>query len=124
MKNLFNICLCYLEEEYSADAASHLSDIFYNKQIECLDKKGRTKKKRDDTAPPVLYTKLIYSKKIMTLFRSKGNDKVNPFDYLNQYCKVKMALIIKSQSTSQKMSFPFKSKLRKFTLNHSNHDKH
>ena len=61
--------------------------------------KGRTKKKRDDTAAPVLYAKLIYSlqtKKILSLFRSKGNDKVNTFDYLNQYFKVKMALIIES----------------------------
>ena len=32
----------------------------------------------------------------MSLFRSKGNNKVNPFKYLNQYCKVKMALIIES----------------------------
>ena len=30
---------------------------------------------------------------ILSLFRKKGNDKVNPFDYLNQYCK---ALIIES----------------------------
>ena len=36
------------------------------------------------------------SKKIVSLFRTKGNDRVNPFDYLNQYCKVKMALIIES----------------------------
>ena len=51
--------------------------------------KGKTKKTKDDTAVPVLYEKLIYSdktKKIMSLFRSKGNDKVNPFDYLYQYC--------------------------------------
>lgn len=61
--------------------------------------KGRTKKKRDDTAAPVLYAKLIYSlqtKKILSLFRSKEDDKVNTFHYLNQYFKVKMALIIES----------------------------
>lgn len=34
---LFNICRCYLEEEYGADMASHLSDIFYYKQIEYTD---------------------------------------------------------------------------------------
>ena len=64
-----------------------------------LWQKGKTTKTKDDTAAPVLYEKLIYSdktKKIMSLFRSKGNDKVNPFDYLYQYCKVKMALIIES----------------------------
>lgn len=47
----------------------------------------------------VLYAKLIYSdqsKKILSLFRSKGKKTVNPFDYLNQYCKVKIALIIES----------------------------
>ena len=32
----------------------------------------------------------------MSLFRSKGKQTVNPFDYLNQYCKVKIALIIES----------------------------
>ena len=32
----------------------------------------------------------------MSLFRSKGKKTVNPFDYLNQYCKVKIALIIES----------------------------
>lgn len=32
----------------------------------------------------------------MSLFRSKGKKTVNPLDYLNQYCKVKIALIIES----------------------------
>ena len=53
--------------------------------------------KRDTSAAPVLYAKLIYSekvKKILSLFRTKGKQKVNPFNYLNQYCHVKMALII------------------------------
>ena len=97
MNKLFNICRCYLEEEYDADMASHFSDIFYYKQIEYTDKKSKTKKKKDDTAASVLYAKPIYldkTRKIMSLFSSKGNNKVNPFDYLNQYCKVKMALII------------------------------
>lgn len=77
---------------------SHLSDIFYYKQTEYTDKKGKTKKKKDDTAAPVLYEKRISdkTKKMISLFRSKGNDKVNPFDCLNPYCKVKMALITES----------------------------
>ena len=53
--------------------------------------------KRDTSAAPVLYAKLIYSekvKKILSLFRTKGKQNVNPFNYLNQYCHVKMALII------------------------------
>ena len=86
-----------MEEEYGGDAASHLSDIIYYKQTEYVDKKGKTQKKKDDEAAPVLYVKLIYSdktKKIMSLFYTKGVKNVNPFDYLNQYYKVKMALII------------------------------
>lgn len=97
MKKLFNICRQYLEEEYGADTASHLSDIFYYKQTEYVDKKGKTQKKKDDKAAPVLYVKRIYSdktKKIMSLLYTKGVKNVNPFDYLNQYYKVKMALII------------------------------
>ena len=49
----------------------------------------------EDSAP-VLYAKLIYSEKskqILSLFKSKGNKNVDPFDYLNQYCRVKVALI-------------------------------
>ena len=63
---------------------------------------GRVKKKKKkdhESAAPVLYAKLIYSDKsreLLSLFCTKGNDKVNPFDYLNQYCEVKMALIIES----------------------------
>ena len=52
-----------------------------------------------DEKPPVLYSKLIFSKKlgkIYTLFHSRESDKLNPFDYLNQYCKVKMSLMIES----------------------------
>ena len=48
---------------------------------------------------PVLYPKLIYSKKankIHTLFHSRESDKLNPLDYLDQYCYVKMSLIIDS----------------------------
>lgn len=93
INNLVDICREYLEEEYGGDAALHLSDIFYYKQIEYVDKKGKTKKKKDDIAAPVLYVKLIYSgktKTIMSLFCTN----VYPFDYLNQYCKAKMALII------------------------------
>ena len=77
--------------------ASSLSSPFYHKQIECTDKKGRKKTKRDETAAPVLYTKLVYSeksKKILSLFSTKGEKEVNPFKYLNQYCNVKMAWII------------------------------
>ena len=45
----------------------------------------------------MLYAKLIYSeksKKILSLFKTKGKKELNPFKYLDQYCHVKMALII------------------------------
>ena len=94
---LTKICQEYLAEEYGADLASSLSEPLYYKQVEYPDKKGKKKTKRDTSVAPVLYAKLIYSekvKKILSLFRTKGKQKVNPFNYLNQYCHVKMALII------------------------------
>ena len=45
----------------------------------------------------MLYAKLIHWKKlnkVLPLFRTKGKPKGDPFDYLNQYCKVKLALIV------------------------------
>ena len=94
---LTEICKKYLEEEYGPDLASSLSEPLYYKQIEYTDKKGKKKTKRDPSAAPVFYAKLIYSeklKKILSLLHVKGKKKVNPFNYLNQYCNVKMALII------------------------------
>ena len=47
----------------------------------------------------VLHVKLIYSdktKKILSIFRTKGNKSINPFDYLNQYFNTKMAIIFES----------------------------
>ena len=75
----------------------HLSSPSYYKQIEYTDKKGKKRTKRDESAAPVLSIKLIYSeksKKILSLFKTKGKDSVNPFKYLGQYCNVKMAIII------------------------------
>ena len=94
---LTEICQKYLEEEYGPDLASSLSEPLYYEQIEYTDKKGKNKTKRDPSAAPVLYAKLIYSeklRKILSLFHVNGKNKVNPFNYLNQYCNVKMALII------------------------------
>lgn len=34
------------------------------------------------------------TKKILSLFTTKGKQTVNPFDLFEQYCRVKMALII------------------------------
>lgn len=99
LNTITEICQYHLEEEFGPDMASCLTNRLYWKQVEYSDKKGKKKTKKDESAAPVLYAKLIYSdksKKILSLFRTKGNDKVNPFDYLNQYCKVKMTLIMES----------------------------
>ena len=77
--------------------ASSLCSPFYYKQIEYTDKKGKKKTKVDESSAPVLYSKLIYSeksKKILSLFKGKGGKDLNPFKYINQFCNMKLALII------------------------------
>ena len=79
--------------------ASSFGEILYYKQIDYQNSKGKTKKKKDESSSPVLYVKLIYSdktKKVLSIFRTKGNQNVNPFDYLNQYFNTKMAIIFES----------------------------
>ena len=98
INDVMEICRLYLESEYGSDMASFLSSPFYYKQVEYTDKKGKKKTKIDSSAAPVLYAKLIYSeksKKILSLFKTKGNKDLNPFKYIDQYCNVKMAMIIK-----------------------------
>ena len=76
-----------------------MGEILYYKHIEYQNSKGKTKKKKNESSSPVLYAKLIYSdktKKILTIFRTKGNKSINPFDYLNQYFDTKMAIIFES----------------------------
>ena len=97
INNVTELCRLHLESEYGADLASSLSSPFYYKQIEYTDKKGKKKTKIDPSSAPVLYAKLIYSeksKKILSLFKTKGKKDLNPFRYIDQYCNVKMALII------------------------------
>ena len=97
LNNIVLMTQKHLEDEFGPDCASSLSSPFYYKQIEYTDKKGRTKTKKDDTFAPVLYVKLIYSeksKKILSLFKGKGGKDLNPFKFINQYCNVKLALII------------------------------
>ena len=97
LNNVVSMCQSHLESEYGADLASSLSSPFYYKQIEYTDKKGKKKTKIDESSAPVLYAKLIYSekaKKILSLFKGKGGKDLNPVKYINQYCNVKMALII------------------------------
>ena len=97
LNNIFLISQKYLENEYGSHSASFLTSPFYYKQVEYTDKKGKKKTKNDDTTAPVLYAKLIYSektKKILSLFKGKGGKDLNPFKYINQYCNVKLALIV------------------------------
>ena len=97
LNNVVSMCQSHLESEYGADLASSLSSPFYYKQIEYTDKKGKKETKVDESSAPVLYAKLIYSeksKKILSLFKGKGGKDLNPFKYINQYCNVKLALII------------------------------
>ena len=97
INNLKTLSQQHLENEYGPDLASSLSSPFYYKQIEYTDKKGKKKTKVDESSAPVLYAKLIYSeksKKILSLFKGKGGRDLKPFDYINQYCNVKLALII------------------------------
>ena len=97
INNLKNLASQHLEKEYGVDLASSLSSPFYYKQIEYTDKKGKKKTKVDELSSPILYAKLIYSektKKILSLFKGKGGKDLKPFNFMNQYCNVKLALII------------------------------
>ena len=97
LNNIVLMSQKHLENEFGPDLASSMSSPFYYKQIEYTDKKGRSKTKKDDSSAPVLYAKLIYSeksRKILSLFKGKGGRDLNPFKSINQYCNVKLALII------------------------------
>ena len=97
INNVVTLSQQHLEKEYGPDLASTLSSPFYFKQIEYTDKKGKKRTKVDESSSPVLYAKLIYSeksRKILSLFKGKGGRDLNPFKYINQYCNVKLALII------------------------------
>ena len=97
INNVKTLSQQHLENEYGADLASTLSSPFYYKHEEYIDKKGKKKTRIDPSSAPVLYAKRIYSeksKKILSLFKKKGKKDLNPFKYIDQYCNVKMALII------------------------------
>ena len=83
LKKIEELCYAHLEKECGIETAEMLKTPLIEK----------------DERAPILYSKLIFSKKtekIYTLFHSKGVDKVDPLDYLDQYCKVKMSLMIES----------------------------
>ena len=100
--------------------ATSMTDPFCYNKIEYVDKKGKKKTKIDESAAPILYAKLIYSdktKKILSLFRTKGKESVNPFNYINQYCYVKMAFIIEGKYVSKNVT-SLQIKVHEFILNH------
>ena len=76
-----------------------MSEKLYYKQIEYIDGKGKTKKKKDKSSAPVLYVKLIYSsdnKKFSTIFKVKRNKEVKPLEYKDKYFNTRMAIIFES----------------------------
>ena len=82
LKFLEESCFDKLENVYGPEIANSLSQLLYQK---------------DETKSPVLYAKLMYSEKsdkILSLFKVKGNQNPDPLDFLNQYCNVKLALLI------------------------------
>ena len=106
LSNIHDICRSHLAKEYGDNEATCLGDILYYKQIEYTNEKGKTKKKKDKSRAPVLYVKLIYSdktKKILTIFRTKGGQNVKPLEYLDNYFNTKMAIIFESIYLSKKV---------------------
>ena len=99
INKVFELCQTHLSREYGENEASSLSDMLYYKQVEYTDKKGKTKKKKDEASSPVLYVKLIYSsetKNFSTIFTVKGNKEVKPLDYKDKYFNTRMAIIFDS----------------------------
>ena len=102
-KNIVNkvqdLCRDHLSSDYGENEATSLSDVLYYNQIEYVDQKGKSKKKKDKTSAPILYVKLIYSsntKKFSTIFRVKGKKEVKPLDYKEKYFNTRMAIIFHS----------------------------
>ena len=94
-----NLCHDHLSRDYGENEATSLSDILYYKQVEYIDQKGKSKKKKDKTSAPVLYVKLIYSsdtKKFSTIFRVKGKKEAKPLDYKDKYFNTRMVIIFDS----------------------------
>ena len=72
--------------------------LFIKNRYNTLTQKAK-RKQREMNHPHQFFMELIYSEKsnkILSLFSTTGKQKVDPFDCLNQYCKVKIALIIES----------------------------
>lgn len=84
LKFLEKSCNIALEDAFGPGLVNNVSKLLYVNQ-------------NDKTKSPVLYAKLKYSEKsdkILSSFRVKGNQDPEPLDFLNQYCNVKLALLI------------------------------
>ena len=89
LKKIEELCYEHLEKECGIETAEML-------KIPLIEK---------DERPPILYSKLIFSKKaqkIHTILHSRESNKENPLDYCDEHCKVKMSLIIESIYISDK----------------------
>lgn len=89
LKKIEEVCYEHLKKECGSKTAKML-------KIPLIEK---------DERAPILYSKLIFSKKtqkIYTIFHSRESNKENPLDYLDELCYVKMALIIDSIYISDK----------------------
>ena len=99
IKKVQALCQNHLSIEYDENKASSLTDMLYYKQIEYTDKKGKNKRKKDESSSPVLYVKLIYStetKKFSTIFKVKGKQEVKPLEYKDKFFNTRMAIIFDS----------------------------
>ena len=109
------VCQDHLSREYDENKAYSLTDMLYYKQIEYVDKKGKTKKKKDESSSPVLYEKLIYStgtKKFSTIFKVKGKNHLNT--KTNFSTQEWLSFFI--QFILEEKVYQFKSKHMKFTF--------
>ena len=99
IKKVQSLCENHLSIEYGDNESTSLTDMLYYKQIEYVDKKGKTKKKKDESSSPVLYVKLIYStetKKFSTIFKVKGKQEVKPLEYKDKFFNTRMPIIFDS----------------------------
>ena len=99
IKKVQELCQDHLSREYGENESSSLTDMLYYKQKEYTDKKGKIKKKKDESSSPVLYVKLIYSsetKKFSTIFEVKGKQEVKPLEYKDKFFNTRMAIIFDS----------------------------
>ena len=94
-----DLCCDHLSSNYGENQATSLSDVLFYSQKEYIDRKGKIKKKKDETSAPVLYVKLIYSsvtKKFSTIFIVKGKKEVKPLDYIDKYFNTRMVITFDS----------------------------